>query len=619
VAWRVAAYDGAQQRRAQAASGAATLATLDRRLQGFVQVASGPRDGLGVLRPQEVVAVYAVQGRVDGPASLLSGAAPSDAAGVLRSARTPMDIARDSGTPATGSLVDGVTPVAVALLRPGSTPSSTQARRAAVAGWRLALLSPAGVLAGLPRTSPRPVGVRVDGALVGTGRDSTSAGTVWVGDQPWTLLMADPGAPLSRGGLGVLLVTLLGSLACLASDLRTQLALNRQRWATAALERETRTVAEIGPLLQSSLDLAEVLPAVGLRLADEFGLQRFCIELVGEQGALLEAFALGTRVPGPAVQVVAGTSDELLAGALGALPLQRAGRTIGRMTFAGFRDLGHAQLAALSAAADLVAVATYNAELFEREQASVRRLRELDQLKDAFLGTISHELRTPLTAISGFVRLLRDKWDLLRDEQRREFLDRVHGNTLSLGLLVDDLLDFARLERQALNAPAAPLALDEQVATILAQLSPVLGAREVVTTLEPVRALGNPGALVRVLANLLTNAAKFSPPDSPISVSVRREGRCATLEVADLGAGIAPEDRERVFTRFFRGDSDAAVRTRGAGIGLSVVRELVSQMGGSVSAQPNTPRGTRMVVQLALEDADPTALSPRVHAQRSAP
>jgi signal transduction histidine kinase len=360
-----------------------------------------------------------------------------------------------------------------------------------------------------------------------------------------------------------------------------------------------------------------------LRLADEFALSRFSVQLVGEQGHLVDVFALGgtTRNTGNEVDVTPGNVDELPAGVTGCLPLLRAGRTIGRLSFVGHRALGQPQLAALSAASDLIAVATYNVELYEREQASVRRLRELDQLKDAFLSTISHELRTPLTAISGFIRLLRDRWDQLREEQRKEFLDRVHGNTLSLGLLVDDLLDFARLERQALNAPPTPMSLDQQVEKSLAQLAPVLGAREVVSELQPVRALANAGALERVLANLLTNAAKFSPADSRIVVSVRCNRDHAALEVADQGSGIAAEDRERVFARFYRGESDAARGTRGAGIGLSVVRELVHQMGGTVMALPNTPQGTRMVVQLPLEDAAspvvPSVNGAHAHAERS--
>jgi signal transduction histidine kinase len=134
--------------------------------------------------------------------------------------------------------------------------------------------------------------------------------------------------------------------------------------------------------------------------------------------------------------------------------------------------------------------------------------------------------------------------------------------------------------------------------------------------------MGNAGALERVLANLLTNAAKFSPSDSRIVVSVRRAGDVAVLEVADHGAGIAAEDRERVFARFYRGESDAARATRGAGIGLSVVRELVLQMGGTVVALPNDPQGTRMIVRLPLEDAASVVAPPvgagHLQAERSA-
>jgi signal transduction histidine kinase len=162
------------------------------------------------------------------------------------------------------------------------------------------------------------------------------------------------------------------------------------------------------------------------------------------------------------------------------------------------------------------------------------------------------------------------------------------------------------------------MSLDQQVAKTLAQLAPVLGNRGIVADLQPTRALANAGALERVLANLLTNAAKFSPPDSRIEVTVRTNRDHATLEVADQGSGIAAEDRERVFARFYRGDSDAARGTRGAGIGLSVVRELVQQMGGNVTAVPNTPHGTRMVVRLPLETTDVLSLNGQhVPAERS--
>jgi signal transduction histidine kinase len=621
VAWIVAAHDDDERHRNDAAAAEVALSTLDRRAQGIAQLVAGTPDGLSVLREAEVPAVLELSARPGAvPTNLVRVPPPGlDVTRLVAVARTALDVARDTGMPQAGPPVMGVVPLAVAVLPEGAAPVGTAGRRSDVVGWRIALLSPKGLLAGLPRTHPEPAALQTDTVTVGS-KPGPAAGNILVGGQPWTLFMARSPAPLSRGALGVLGIALLGGLACIGADIRVQRALSRERMSSAALERETRTVAELGPLLQSSLDLAEVLPAVALRLADEFNLSRFSVQLVGEQGQLLDVFALGGRAREDAeeIDISPGNVDELPAGVPGSLPLLRAGRTIGRLSVTAHRPLGQPQLAALSAASDLIAVATYNVELFEREQASVRRLRELDQLKDAFLSTISHELRTPLTAISGFIRLLRDRWDQLREDQRKEFLERVHGNTLSLGLLVDDLLDFARLERQALNAPPTPMNLGAQVEKTLAQLAPVLGTREIVSDLEPVRALGNAGALERVLANLLTNAAKFSPADSRIEVSVHRNQDGASLEVADQGSGIAAEDRERVFARFYRGDSDAARGTRGAGIGLSVVRELVQQMGGSVTALPNSPRGTRMVVRLPLDtDAVPSQNGQPVPAERS--
>ena len=612
LAWLISSYDADQRHRNDEAAAEVTLETLQRRTQAIGQLLTGAPTGLNVLRDTEVPAVLTLSTKPGAVPTSIVRTTPVglDMPRLLAAARTALEVARDTGTPQAGPLVQGVVPLVAAVLPDGPPAMGTVDRRNRVVGWRIALLSPSGLLDGLPSTEPRAAALRIDGTVVGSSSSSRPREVV-VGGQPWSLYMARTPEPWSRGAAGTLGVALLGALACLLSDLRVQRALRMERQATAALERETRTVAELGPLLQSSLDLAEVLPAVALRLADEFALSRFSVQLVGERGHLLDVFAMGGRTPNEVeeVDVTPGTIDELPAGVAGCLPLLRAGRTIGRMCFTGHRDLGHPQLAALSAASDLIAVATYNVELFEREQASVRRLRELDQLKDAFLSTISHELRTPLTAISGFIRLLRDRWDQLREEQRKEFLERVHGNTLSLGLLVDDLLDFARLERQALNAPPAPMSLDQHVGKTLAQLEPVLGNREIVAELQPVRALANAGALERVIANLLTNAAKFSPPDSRIVVSVKAHRESATVEVADQGAGIAAEDRERVFARFYRGDSDAARGTRGAGIGLSVVRELVHQMGGTVVALPNTPRGTRMVVRLPLDDGAPAAVT----------
>jgi signal transduction histidine kinase len=616
VTWALAGHDSAARARRYDTAAAATVSALDTRAGRVTGALAGPVEALSLLPPGQVLAQLRVDRDVRGSARVVDGSLPRDltAAQITSAARVALEVAADTAQPQAAPVLGDLVPfVAAEYSDPTAADSTTgtQERRAKVVGWRIALVSPRALLSGLPTATgltgkASDAGIAVAGKRLGVPKGATEAATTIVAGQPWTVLSVKPGG-LSVGAATTLGMTLLGAAVLLLLDLRSQRALQRQRAAAAALERETKTVATLGPLLQSSLDLAEVLPAVAVRLSDEFALSRFAVQLLGEHGELQDVFALGSRGRSDETPIDLGrtTVTELPADTPGCLPLMRAGRTIGRLTLVGRRELGQAQLAALSAASDLIAVASYNVELYEREQASVQRLRELDQLKDAFLSTISHELRTPLTAISGFVRLLRDRWGQLRDDQRLEFLERVHGNTLSLGLLVDDLLDFARLERQALNAPPSALQLDQHVATTLGQLEPVLGDHEVRVELQPVRAMANAAALERVLANLLTNAAKFSPPDSPILVRVRLDGATALLEVVDEGAGIAPAERERVFTRFYRGESDAARGTRGAGIGLSVVRELVSQMGGTVHAEGNEPAGTRMVVALQVAEPSP--------------
>jgi signal transduction histidine kinase len=548
---------------------------------------------------------------VKGTAVLSTGSVPAgtDVAGVAEAMRPAFELARDTGDPH-GAVVGGAVGIAIAVY--GSDVISTVQRRGALTGWVVALVDPAALVAHVASASDHAV-LRVGGAVVAGrgGRGELAAeSTRDVAGQPWQLVVTpDPVGSTFPFAWPVFFFGLIGAAGAVFVGRRGNKALAVITASTDALERETRTIAELGPLLQQSLDLAEVLPAVAVRLSDEFGLDAFAVELLGEHGELVDVFAVGRRTAGADATIVG--SDGIAAGSSVAMPLLRAGRTIGRLRMVPRGYLAPAQVDALRGAADLIAVATYNVELYEREQATVRRLQELDRLKDAFLGTISHELRTPITAISGFARMLNDRWDDLTEEQRRDFLRRVGRNSASLGLLVDDLLDFARLERQALSTNPTPIALDVVVETFVNQVVPALGEHPVETDLAPdVLAMADPRAIERVLANLLTNAAKFSPAGSPVEVGLRTDGDAAVVTVADHGPGIAEEDRLRVFTRFYRGESNAARSTRGAGIGLAVVHELVTQMGGEIEVREREPHGTVMVIRLPLATSPATAPAP---------
>ncbi len=545
----------------------------------------------------------------DTEASVITGRIPRGATPALIVSGTTLarQSAMDTGESHTVVPARGTVAVVVPAYTTGAKTGTTDERRAALRHWVIATMDAPAFLTRIGLTGDSAQ-LAVDGVVAGGSAVSSADGVEVavarpVANSTWHLRVRPPmPSGFATTTKAMAAATLLAALTALAVGWRDRTALDRLRASHDALLRETRIVAELGPILQTSLDLGEVLPAVAVRLCDEFGLVSVALELTGDEGNLVEVFSMGTR---PADRLVPGAvpASELVC------PLVRAGRTIGRLRAIPGTPLTESDITAIRAGAELVAVATSNVELYEREQANVRRLTELDRLKDAFLGTISHELRTPITAIRGFVQLLCERWGDFGDEDRLEFLRRIQRNSVSLGLLVDDLLDFARLERQSIVVTPIGVRLDLAAGSLVRQLTPLLGQHHLVTHIDTeVEAVADVSALDRVLANLLTNAAKFSPPASTIEVATRVADGWAELSVSDQGPGIPVEDRQRVFTRFYRGDGAVARATRGAGIGLSVVRELVVQMGGEIAVEANEPQGTRMVVRLPLS----TGVTPEV-------
>ena len=213
-----------------------------------------------------------------------------------------------------------------------------------------------------------------------------------------------------------------------------------------------------------------------------------------------------------------------------------------------------------------------------------------------------------MAAIEGFGALLVEHWPTLSDEQRREFIDRIARNAASLKRLVDDLLDFARLERHALTVAPRLVMLSDFAKDMVDQLGSLLEQHRIELRLTPdVEAFTDPEAVERILGNLLSNAAKYSPPGSTITVTVEPSGTRALLAVADEGPGIPAEERARVFTRFYRADTDATHRTRGAGIGLAVVKEFADRLNATVAVDSAQGGGSRFVV---LFPTDPVAFGP---------
>jgi signal transduction histidine kinase/ActR/RegA family two-component response regulator len=245
-------------------------------------------------------------------------------------------------------------------------------------------------------------------------------------------------------------------------------------------------------------------------------------------------------------------------------------------------------------------------------QAAREQAERANRAKDEFLAMLGHELRNPLAPMLTALQLMRLKGQHSREQ---EILER---QVQHLGRMVDDLLDVSRITRGAIELKRRPIDLCEVVRSALEIASPLLEQRQQHADVElPPRGVvieADEARMAQVLANLLTNAAKYSPAGSRILVRVRREGDVVSVSVKDDGIGLAPEMLERVFEPFVQHPQPLDRGAGGLGLGLAIVRNLVKAHGGIVFVRSDGPdRGSEFIVQ--LPPADEGAAAERVIAR----
>ncbi len=236
---------------------------------------------------------------------------------------------------------------------------------------------------------------------------------------------------------------------------------------------------------------------------------------------------------------------------------------------------------------DEVAIAIKNLRLLEAESKARREAEEANELKLKFLAMVSHELRTPLTSIKGFATtLLADdvEWD---QETQRDFFHTIDEEADKLSELIEQLLDLSRMEAGMLRIAPRDQAFEDILSTAMAELQIIAADRNLVLNippnLPPVHA--DDQRIAQVLINLVSNAAKYSPPQTTITISVQSDGEVVEVSIADEGSGIPPQDRRRVFEAFRQLENDAAHRTKGAGLGLAICKGIVEAHGGRIWVQ----------------------------------
>jgi PAS domain S-box-containing protein len=244
--------------------------------------------------------------------------------------------------------------------------------------------------------------------------------------------------------------------------------------------------------------------------------------------------------------------------------------------------------------------------LLEREQAARAEAQEAVHLRDVFFSVAGHELRTPLTTLLGTVHLIQrraEREGILTERDQRAF-EVVMTQTQRLNRMIEALLDVSRLETGQLSLVRAPLDIRVLARQVMNEIQPTLTQHTIAYTApeQPLMVEGDMLRLEQVLQNLIQNAVKYSPNGGAIHVQLRQEGATACVDVTDNGIGIPKEALERLFTRFYRAGNVEAEQISGLGIGLYVVKEIVTLHGGTITVESVEGVGSTFTVCLPLSE-----------------
>ncbi len=233
-----------------------------------------------------------------------------------------------------------------------------------------------------------------------------------------------------------------------------------------------------------------------------------------------------------------------------------------------------------------------------RLAAANLELLELDKVRSALLSNVSHELRTPLTGILGSAQNLRDGLAGGLTEPQQEYVAMIESDSGRLIRVVNELLEWGRLEAGRIRLDCTPVAMRALVEEVFALLRPTAERKSVALELEGGDADVSADAdkLKQVLINLLDNAVKFSPPESQVRLAIANGADGLRLTVEDQGPGIDAADVPHLFERFYRARS--AEGTAGSGLGLAIARNIARLHGGDVTVDSVPDRGSRFTLSL---------------------
>ncbi|HET7712592.1 MAG TPA: ATP-binding protein [Thermoanaerobaculia bacterium] len=241
----------------------------------------------------------------------------------------------------------------------------------------------------------------------------------------------------------------------------------------------------------------------------------------------------------------------------------------------------------------------------------VTRLVDLESIRTNFISDFSHEAKTPLAALTSAVEsfdLASERMSKSEEGQLRRIMSR---QVVRLSRLVDDLAELSRIESGELTLNRVPVDLRSLVADGCEDFGERAAQKKLrfVISGDAGRVIADPMRLQQALSNLIDNAIKYGGEDSTIDVDIQRRSGWVAIRITDHGEGIAPEEREQIFRRFYRVDKSRSQEVAGSGLGLAITRHLVLQHGGSIEVESEPGRGSTFIVTLPEMESSPRKAS----------
>lgn len=403
---------------------------------------------------------------------------------------------------------------------------------------------------------------------------------------------------------------------------------------TATLKRradERRTIAAIGLSANSNLNLESIYNGMAEELAKVLEFDRMSITLLSSEsgenqvafsnGVTLEGFETGDVIKVPLLETSFSAANErewvsnsptmkpLIEGtglkSRASAPLGTASNALGRVNIASLRENTYTpqDIDLLERIALQVAPAIRNAtmiaaerELRETLDRQNQELAEANNARKQFLSTVSHELKTPLTIISGFIDLLASPNDLQDQKERQETFGIIRRNADHLNVLINDILDISRMDAGTFKINPLPFSAGELISDLEASFQSLLRTKTQTLAVDmdedEVWVNADRSRISQVITNLLSNASKYSPENTRISLGGHVDGERLHISVTDQGRGMTEEEQVGLFTAFFRADNEVTRENAGTGLGLVIAKSITELHGGEIKLTSSLGEGT---------------------------